>query len=137
MVISRSTRSTGLVTKSKAPRFIAVRILAMSPYAETMIARACDCRWRNSASSVSPSITGMLMSSSRSSMSGLLGEHCQRFLAVMGETELVFGGADLAAKALPEQQLEIGLVVDCEDLGRSAHDRCVRLSRRAAAAAVF
>ncbi len=31
MVISRSLRSTGLVTKSKAPRFIAVRMLAMSP----------------------------------------------------------------------------------------------------------
>ena len=30
-VISRSLRSTGLVTKSKAPRFIAVRRLAMSP----------------------------------------------------------------------------------------------------------
>jgi hypothetical protein len=31
MVISRSFRSTGLVTKSNAPRFIAVRMLAMSP----------------------------------------------------------------------------------------------------------
>src|SRR5258708_4037300 len=39
MVISRSLRSTGLVTKSKAPRFMAVRMLTMSPQPETIPAR--------------------------------------------------------------------------------------------------
>ena len=48
---------------------------------------------------------------------GLGGQHRQRLLAVMGEAEGEFPVADLAAKALPDQQLEIGLVIDGEDLG--------------------
>ena len=48
----------------------------------------------------------------------LRGEHVQGFLAVMGKTEGVLLVADLAAKTLPNQGLEIGLVIDAEDLGR-------------------
>jgi len=33
---SKSAKSIGLVKKSKAPRFIAVRMFAMSPYADTI-----------------------------------------------------------------------------------------------------
>ena len=50
---------------------------------------------------------------------GLLRQHRQRLLAVTGEAEGEFAGADLAAKALADQQLEIGLVIDREDLGRA------------------
>ena len=81
-----------------------------------MIARTSDCRSRNFASKVNPSITGMLMSSSKSSISGSSAEHRERLLAVMGEAESEFLGADLAAEALPDQQFEIRLVVDREDL---------------------
>ena len=83
-----------------------------------MIAFTADCRSCSSPSSVSPSITGMLMSSSINSMSGSAASTVKRFLAVMGEAESELPVADLAAKALPDQQLEIGLVVDGEDFGR-------------------
>ena len=37
LISIKATKSMGLVRKSNAPRFIAVRMLAMSPYAETMM----------------------------------------------------------------------------------------------------
>jgi hypothetical protein len=37
---------------------------------------------------------------------------------MMGEAEEEFSLADLAVKALPQQQLEIGLVIDRQNLGR-------------------
>ena len=44
-------------------------------------------------------------------------EHRQRLLAVVSEAEFELLVADLAAKALPDQELEIRLVVDREYLG--------------------
>ena len=45
-------------------------------------------------------------------------EHFQGFPAVMGKAEGELAIPDLAAKPLPDQRLEIGLVVDAEDLDR-------------------
>ncbi len=53
---------------------------------------------------------------------GLCGEDRERLLAVTREAEGVLPVADLAAEALAEQQLEIGLVIDGEDF-RGAHRR--------------
>ena len=69
MVTRRSAKSSGLVTKSKAPRFMAVRMFSMSPYAETMTQRRLGSTLAICASRVSPSIFGMLMSDSTMSMS--------------------------------------------------------------------
>ncbi len=52
---------------------------------------------------------------------GLVGQDGQRFLAVVSEAEGVFLRADLAAEALFDQQLEIGFVIDGEDLGKVRH----------------
>ena len=53
----------GLVAKSKAPLFMAERMLPMSPYADTMIHLSAGLRISLIlVSSVSPSISGMLMS---------------------------------------------------------------------------
>ena len=85
-----------------------------------MIARTADCRSRSSASSVNPSITGMLMSSSISSMSGSAeappapprrGGRSGSRIPRRGS-----GGGNAA-----DQQLEIRLVVDREDLAESAN----------------
>ena len=62
MVIRKSSKSIGLVTKSKAPLFIAPRMFCMSPYAETITARTLGSTEGICSSKVSPSITGMLMS---------------------------------------------------------------------------
>ena len=51
------------------------------------------------------------------SISGSASSADKRLLAVMGEAEREFFLADLAAKTLPDQKLEIGLVVDGENLG--------------------
>jgi hypothetical protein len=45
-------------------------------------------------------------------------QHCQGFLPVMGKAEGELPGTDLAAKPLPDQRLEIGLVIDAEDFDR-------------------
>ena len=52
---------------------------------------------------------------------GLLGQRCQRLLAVAGEAEGEIALADSLAEALLDQQLEVGLVVDREDFGGLAH----------------
>ena len=70
IVTWRSSKSSGLVTKSNAPRFIAVRMFFMSPYAETITARRSGFNSAIWDSSVSPSILGMLMSETTMSMSG-------------------------------------------------------------------
>ena len=57
---------------------------------------------------------------------GLCRERRQRFLAVMGKAEDKFALTDLAAEALREQELEIGLVVDSEDL--AAHARVAAIA---------
>ncbi len=77
-----------------------------------MIARTSDCRSRSSASSVSPFDVEQ-----QEPDIGLLGQHRERLLAVMGKAKGEFLGADLAAEALPDQRFEINLVVDREDLG--------------------
>jgi len=65
-----SLKSSGFVRKSKAPRFIAPRMLSMSPYAETMTALIVGCCCRISMTRVRPSMFGMLMSVTTASMSG-------------------------------------------------------------------
>ena len=73
MVRLRSSMSMGFVAKSKAPLFIAWRMFCMSPYALTMITRSAGLRISFTlVNSVNPSISGMLMSDSMISMSGLL-----------------------------------------------------------------
>ena len=63
MVRERSSRSMGLVAKSKAPLFMAERILSMSPYADTMMHFSAGFLISlMRVSKVSPSISGMLMS---------------------------------------------------------------------------
>ena len=69
MVIWRSLKSTGLVTKSNAPRFMAVRMFFMSPYAEMITERMLGSTLGICSSNVSPSIWGMLMSERTMSMS--------------------------------------------------------------------
>ena len=49
-------------------------------------------------------------------MSGSSGQHGERLLAVAREAKREFAGADLPAEPLVDQQLEIGLVVDGQDL---------------------
>ena len=69
IVSSRSSKFTGLVIKSNAPRFIATRMLSISPYAETItdfINPFCSLSLE---SKVSPSISGILMSLSTTSTS--------------------------------------------------------------------
>ena len=68
MVTCRSLKSTGLVMKSNAPRFIAVRMFAMSPYADMMTDRMSGFTAGMRSSSVRPSITGMLISDNTMSM---------------------------------------------------------------------
>ena len=116
MVISRSSKSIGFIRKSIAPRFIAVRMFGMSPYAETTTAFSTPCRSRSLPSSVSPSITGMLMSLSTTSMVGCTSSACKRFLAVMAEEKLELPLANLTAESLADQQFQIRLVVHHQDL---------------------
>ena len=47
---------------------------------------------------------------------GLLRQYRQRLLAVVGEAEGRIASADLPAESLLDQRLEIGLVIDREDL---------------------
>ena len=82
-----------------------------------MIARTADCRSRNSLSKRQP-VHHRHVDVEQHQVDIRFGvERRQRLLAVMGEAECEFLLADLAAKTLPDQQLEIGLVVDGEDLG--------------------
>ena len=69
-VSSRSAKSIGLVRKSNAPRFIAVRMFSISPYAE-MITDLIAGLFRSPtrSSSVRPSISGMLISERMTVMS--------------------------------------------------------------------
>ncbi len=60
----------GLVIKSKAPRFIAVRMFSMSPYAETITDFISGLDSPSLLSSVKPSISGMLISLKTISISG-------------------------------------------------------------------
>ena len=50
---------------------------------------------------------------------GLGGQRLQRLLTMVSEAEFELFVADLAAKSLFDQKLEIGLVIDSEDLGWS------------------
>ena len=62
MVSSQSWKSIGLIRKSYAPRFIAIRMFRMSPYADTITIFSSRFSSLSRDSSVSPSITGMLIS---------------------------------------------------------------------------
>ena len=53
-------------------------------------------------------------------------QYCQRFFAVMRKAEDEFPLPDLAAEALSQQELEIGLVVDGEDF--AAHARVAAIA---------
>jgi len=76
IVISRSEKSIGLVRKSNAPRFIAVRILLMSPYAETIMVDILSSASCSFSSSDSPSIRGMLISDTTMSTSACCSIDC-------------------------------------------------------------
>ncbi len=69
-VSSRSAKSIGFVRKSKAPRFMAVRMFSISPYAEMMTDLMAGLfRSLTFSRSVSPSISGMLISDRMTEMS--------------------------------------------------------------------
>jgi len=51
------------------------------------------------------------------------GERGKRLLAMAGKTNGELALADLSPEALGDQQLEIGLVVNCEDLGGARQPR--------------
>ena len=69
-----------------------------------------------STSSVSPSITGMLMSLITTSIEASRPELVERLLAVQREQELELAAANLLPELLPDQRLEIRLVVNDKDL---------------------
>ena len=82
-----------------------------------MIARTADCRSLNSLQQRQP-IHHRHVDIEQHEVDIRFGvERGQRLLAVMGEAECEFLLTDLAAKTLPDQNLEIGLVVDGKDLG--------------------
>jgi hypothetical protein len=105
--------------KIEGTAVIAVRRFVMSPYAETMIALTADCRSRKRWSRVSPSITGMLTSSSINSVSGLASSIARASSPLWANSKANSPSADLTAEALRDQRLEISLVVDPEDLRRA------------------
>ena len=86
-----------------------------------MIARAGDCRARNSRQQGQPVHHRHVDVEQQQVDVGLLGQHRQRLLAVAREAEGEVALADALAEALLDQQLEVGLVVDGEDLGGLAH----------------
>jgi hypothetical protein len=69
------------------------------------------------------SITGMLMSSSINSMSGSAASRAKASSPVVGKAEGELAIRDLTAKPLPDQRLEIGLVIDAKNFGRLRHRR--------------
>ena len=122
IVVSRSTKSIGLVTKSNAPRFIAVRMFAMSPYAETITVD------RFSSPSWSFPSNGQPVHSRHVDIAeyhvdiAVPVEHGQRLDAVMGEEEAHAAIPDLPPEFLQDQSFEVGLIVDDEDF--RAHPTC-------------
>ena len=86
-----------------------------------MTARTGDCRARSSASKVEPVHDRHVDVEQQQLDIGLLRQHRQRLLAVAGEAEVQVLGADALPKALPDQGLEVGLVIDGQDLGRPGH----------------
>ena len=51
----------------------------------------------------------------------VLRQHGQSLLTVAGEAKGIIARADLPAKSLFQQRLEVGLVIDRQDLGRPGH----------------
>ena len=70
MVNDKSSKFIGLVMKSKAPRFMAVRMFSISPYAETITDLINGLDSLNRLNKVKPSISGILISLRTISTSG-------------------------------------------------------------------
>src|SRR3954454_1219903 len=100
-----------------APYSSASRRRLSSPYAVTIMTGKSGWRFFTSRNRVSPSMPGMLMSDKITISLRLdLGcEQVQRLFPRIGEVHDIGSGAALAAKLLPEQRGDIGLVIHNQD----------------------
>ena len=115
--------SIGLVTKSKAPRFMAVRMLAMSPYADTMIARTGDLTLAQPRQQGQPVHHRHVDVEQHQLDPGSSASTASASSPWRAKRKAYSPRADLAAEALADQRLEVRLVVDGEDLDLAGHRR--------------